>query len=115
MSKYIDADKIEKFANSLDPLSESRLMNALHIIATQIPTEDVAPVIHAHWEWNDDERGWIDWKDTAGDDRSGWRCSHCKELLVDMVGGQWDEIEEPPQLNYCPSCGAKMDEEKQDA
>ena len=100
MSKYIDADKIEKFANSLDPLSESRLMNALHIIATQIPTEDVAPVIHAHWVGLEYD-GYADGHPVY----DVFECSNCNE---------WHCGEEDTLTDYCPHCGARMDEEKQD-
>lgn len=55
------------------------------------PAEDVAPVIHARWfEINPkkDVEGWIEYD---------YKCSACDEI-------SWEEH------NYCPNCGAKMDE-----
>lgn len=59
------------------------------------------PVVHAHWE----ECNWIEYGGSGECIRcpkSGLRCSNCnnvfkKELL-------WKE-------NYCPNCGAQMDED----
>lgn len=41
-------------------------------------------------------------------DDYGWRCSHCKTPLADVVGGYWDDDSEKPSVNYCPYCGADM-------
>lgn len=51
------------------------------------PTEDAAPVVHAHWI----------------DTLYGWACSNCEE-----------EQEYTLYLGHCPHCGAKMDEEVDD-
>lgn len=42
-------------------------------------------------------------------DCCGWRCSHCKKPLEEVVGGYWDDETSIPTLNFCPNCGAKMD------
>lgn len=56
--------------------------------------EEVAPVVHAHWI----------------EDYGDYKCSHCSTEF-------WDEMvfivrtSEHEFPNYCPVCGAKMDEE----
>lgn len=55
----------------------------------RIPSSDAAPVIHAQW----------------GADGIAAVCSLCKSSIVIE---QYDA-----DLNYCPNCGAKMDEEGQ--
>lgn len=54
---------------------------------SMLPTADVAPVVHAHWER----------KAYFPDGTPAWVCSRC---------GRAEEEREP----YC-NCGAKMDEE----
>ena len=70
---------------------------------SKIPAADVAPVRRGEWE----ETDWVepDWNGfgTVRIQNGGLRCSRCanvfrKELL-------WKE-------NYCPNCGAKMEETK---
>lgn len=41
-------------------------------------------------------------------DNCGWRCSHCKKPLEEVVGGYWDDETSIPTLNFCPNCGADM-------
>ena len=59
--------------------------DALHVLDS-IPAADVAPVVHGHWE-DVSERKWV-----------YARCSSC-QTVHDV------------KSNYCPNCGAKMDEE----
>lgn len=63
-----------------------------HDEVMNIPPADVAPVIHAHWierierdDYSDYEEEWLE-------------CSNC----------QYTDSERPH--NFCPHCGAKMDE-----
>ena len=93
MARYIDADIIkqelleedEKIGEPKDLkelLKSSGIFHALiHIQLAE--TEDVAPVVHAHWI----------------DTLYGWACSNCEE-----------EQEYTLYLGHCPHCGAKMDE-----
>jgi hypothetical protein len=57
-----------------------------------VPSADVAPVRHGRWI----EQGLSPYEGTR-------RCSICESFY---------DIKE--QFNYCPNCGAKMDEEKDD-
>ena len=85
MARYADVNKLiwqvqnnDKYGTITKQVFISLLQNS--------ETEDVAPVVHAHW--------------TAEK-----KCSNCKEdALWDDRGGDW-------LTDYCPNCGAKMDEE----
>lgn len=59
----------------------------------EMPTVDAEPVRHGHW---------IDHYDNIWPEESTWECSLCHE---EQGRGMLD-------TNYCPNCGAKMDEEK---
>ena len=51
-------------------------------------------VVHGHW---------IERTDYAGD--TYYDCSACGESWTTIEGDPWDN-----GMNYCPQCGAKMDE-----
>ena len=61
--------------------------NDIYSAVENVPTADVAPVRHGHWEVIDAE------------EPRRYGCSECKRLSWHMD-------------NYCPNCGAKMDEEE---
>ena len=91
MARYIDADKmIYEIRHNLwdwscvDDIRTSLVLKQTITDIENQPSEDVAPVIHAHWI----------------DTLYGWKCSNCEE-------------EQEYTLNFkrCPNCGAKMDEE----
>lgn len=68
---------------------------------------DVQIVQYGHWEWFEE------WSPSTPEhprevEDCGWRCNNCKIALEDSVGGCWDNYTEPPDLKYCPECGAKM-------
>ena len=101
MARYIDAEKvIEKIVNtpSMLPyeydfdekvlsLLAQRQNEILDIVEMNVPTEDVVPVIHAHWIINP---------------KYSIVCN-CSNCGVAVRGGLGE--------NYCFNCGAKMDEE----
>lgn len=73
----------------------------------QIPAADVAPVRHGRWDNKAEHL-----PDPAGFDlipvRNVWRCSQCGYPVI-------NETEDPDRLfNYCPNCGAKMDQEREE-
>lgn len=59
-----------------------------------LPAEDVAPVAHGQWKYNTD------------DFTPAKRCSICGYNKPVIAG---EGIKQEPE-NYCPSCGAKMEE-----
>ena len=56
--------------------------------AETLPSEDVAPVVHGQWEWSHFGCGHA----------AAYRCTACNKTTE----GNWH--------NYCPNCGAKMDQ-----
>ena len=101
MARYVDVDKvIEVIVNTPSMVSSkydfdhdvlTALVDKEHetidLINNNVPIEDVAPVIHAHWI----ERR-----------RNYMVCSNCGKYK-----GDW----RTESFVYCPHCGAKMDEE----
>ena len=61
---------------------------------SDMPAVDVALVIHAHWIEQED-----------GNLDTYYTCSSCKEDFDLIAGTPCENL-----YNYCPSCGAKMDE-----
>ena len=99
MSRYIDSNELckrvfkdgkgfdYKNGNSQFILGVKSALEIIH----DMPTEDVAPIIHAHWI---DRNGNVVYPDSVR-----YECSNCK--------GHGYETD------YCPHCGARMDEEEE--
>lgn len=85
MARYIDADKCNSYF--FEHLDDQHMEIAM-IAINEMPTEDVAPVTHAHWIYCESD--------------DAWECSHCKMHSFQFVLFVRD--------GYCPACGAKMDE-----
>ena len=60
------------------------------------PTLDVKPTVHAHW---------IPYESETGEGSNTYKCSACGEIQM-LIDGTPKEN----GWNYCPHCGAKMDE-----
>lgn len=93
MARFIDSDKLicqvqnnDKYGTIIKQLFISLLQNS--------ETEDVAPVIHAHWERH--------FKRSGVYEDLWWYCSNCN--------GRTSEEYAPYWWSYCPYCSAKMDE-----
>lgn len=89
MARFIDSDKLiwqvqnnDKYGTITKQVFISLLQNS--------ETEDVVPVIHAHWRENEEF--------------PVYNCSNC----CDAVPWEWVDNY---MINCCPYCGAKMDEE----
>ena len=61
-----------------------------------MPAADVAPVVHGHWIEQED-----------GNLDTYYTCSSCKEDFDLIAGTPCENL-----YNYCPNCGAKMDEKE---
>lgn len=115
MAKYINADAliedlqydIELDARTLDDLdfadaNERELVqldkdikqNTISILE-QTPTADVRENVHAHWE------------KAYGDSRLMCSVCKCREIVPTIMG-------EPIVWGFCPNCGARMDERRDD-
>lgn len=81
--KYIEVNDLLKH------LPDEPYKGAIRRVLQQAPAADVAPVVHARWV----KRG------------CKWQCTHCK-VLMSIEGTPKENL-----LNYCPNCGATMDEE----
>ena len=89
MPRYIDADLILPEMESKFDMQELYLpANFQEFIVDEIPTADVAPVRHGYWVKE------------KRDVLIHWHCSACKECYY----------LDTPNTEYCPHCGAKMDE-----
>ena len=92
MGNYIDVDKFVKWIEKQKRLSKNYTIMMLQ----ETPTADVVEVKHGEW---------IEKEEMYGD--VYYTCSICNN--------DWTTIDGTPQenfMNYCPFCGAKMDERR---
>lgn len=86
MNEYVNRKDLRDALYDADAIA----MEGVKII-NQFPSADVAPVRHAHWIYHRDNLFPID---------STQECSYCHA----------EEYLTLDNDNYCPNCGAKMDE-----
>ena len=84
MTEYIERERAMQIAFT-SPFFSNALMEEIKVI----PAADVAPVIHAHWIRQDESF-------------TRFKCSNPECSAENFSGFE----------NYCPNCGAKMDEEE---
>lgn len=100
--RLIDADELAKKWTIASP--EPYNTDAVEVLDSirEAPTVDAVLVVHARWEWFDEETG----TPSTGYEREwGWRCSHCGEELPD----DYDDPDDSPTFRFCYNCGAMMD------
>ena len=89
MADYIERNKAKSYLafgiGTVVPASEA---------LDQVPAADVIPVIHGQWKW---------------DTQDIYCCTNCNEKV------HVKEVMGIPDWKYCPNCGAKMNEGKNDA
>ena len=81
--EYIEREKLN------DMLEDFCVNESFYDALQTIPTADVSPVRHGYWVKE------------KRDVLIHWHCSACKECFY----------LDKPNAEYCPHCGAKMDEE----
>lgn len=92
MAEYIDREaliaKFKRLKLGENSFVERVFADGVYAIIEQFPAADVAPVVHGRWIR-----------------KPHWcvSCSYCGKCTHDYEG----EVE---SYNYCPNCGAKMDE-----
>ena len=96
MNEYIERERLLRRFNIDDMMNVNGTLISLEDARNTIsnfPAADVAPVVHGKWLHTDYALHW-----TAKDE-----CSECTYHALDR-----DDLS---HYNYCPNCGAKMDEE----
>ena len=93
MARYIDADKAIILLGSIKDRESYRI--ALNAIS-KTPTEDVQEVKHGKWVFNPDDAEGI--------------CTSCNYKIY---GRLYQNTYLIVPYNFCPNCGAKMDNEKE--
>lgn len=79
-----------------------------HCFASAIAKRDRAIRENAQpqgeWMWDEE---WVEstTEHPAECSWSGWICSNCRQFPDE---GDWDEPDTPPKFNFCPNCGARM-------
>ena len=95
------ADYIDKQA-FLDYMKRTDRYFSVKFDIENFPTADVAPIVHGRWELEYETYGKM-------------RCSVCKkEALIEKAIDDVGVITNYVDSNYCPNCGAKMDEKEND-
>ena len=90
MARYIEVDALITYANN----QKDKTIDANDI--ARFPWADVRENIHAHWDKVEVRSG--EWWHT---------CSKCKAT--------WGSEDGELDFNYCPNCGAVIDERREDA
>ena len=85
-------DYLEKFSKHCSRPVGTNIIEAVERHVREMPTADVAPVVHARLEAH--EFGPID----------AYKCSNCGLITINR---------NIPLLRYCPHCGARMEGEEQ--
>ena len=87
MNKYISAEVVKVYMFEAYPLLQREyLINAIN----GMPAADVQEVKHGRWEYNNEAY-------VGSNPYGSYNCSICGENV-------------PHKTNYCPNCGARMDE-----
>lgn len=90
MAEYIDKGTAIAKLTALEVAEPNATMTSAKRMLADIPAADVAPVVHGRWAYHNDI--------------NFWQCSVCG-VNAPMLGNLMQL-----KTNYCPNCGAKMDE-----
>ena len=108
MTRYIDAKKLlNEVRNYCKTVycQPSKTEAELQSIIDRQPSADVQPVVHAHWDCIENVHSYEGTFD-------GYECSHCHKMFLDDMceNNGSDYVDAKNDFEYCPFCGAKMDE-----
>lgn len=97
MARYIDADALMEDLRIVKPITETEAVafRFAYCKLKDAPTADVRENVHAHWDRVEMKKG--EWWHT---------CSKCKAT--------WGSEDVEIDFNFCPNCGAVMDERGED-
>jgi hypothetical protein len=75
-----------------------QVKTALTIMISNAPTVDAKPVVHAHWVQRFEDGAWV--------------CSRCRSININIESDMKAAIYPRCYIgaNFCPECGAVMDE-----
>ena len=93
--RLIDADALRDRIREVYTVADDEESGMEQIVDEQ-PTVDAVPVVHAHW-------------DVFDECENAYECSKCHDAFILLEGN-------PEENNYqfCPNCGAKMDEKTEE-
>lgn len=90
MAEYIERAKADAYTVRLTELTDECIKKIAQAVVKEL--------IGGRWIKNED--------------RHGWHCSECKEDNLYAYSWSSESGKYEFQDNYCPNCGARMDEEK---
>lgn len=96
MSRYIDVEPLDVVGTKGVSKDYAEGMAYVLDLLDNLPIADVEPVRHGHWKVVNDG---------YGDKAYICECSECKDTV-------WVYTNADRKWNYCPNCGARMDEEE---
>ena len=98
MARYINADALKKSIREETLFLEWQNVLIGKVIDDQ-PTVDAVPIVHGRFEYGEDESGY-----------DGYYCSKCFGHVRWYGKASEQSITFIEKYNYCPFCGARMDE-----
>ena len=103
MADYIDRERLIKAIPKPKQDQSISLIGAvadMFCIINAAPKEDVAPVVHAEWIWDDNGMDW---------GLGAWLCDACFCRNANLPANKKINPYVWAGAKYCPHCGAKMD------
>lgn len=107
MADYIDREKAEKIIQSITivDVTSAAYAEAVLFIIRNIPSADVAPVVHGKWVYNKNATDW---------GIGGYVCSECQNKNNNLPCNRVKSVRMFSGAKYCPECGTKMDMEQEE-
>lgn len=108
MAEYVEKAAFREHLDSVPPFTKDGQRDPKYDFAKTVflselaayPSDDVAPVRHGYWVWDEDGMDW---------GIGSWRCSECHTRPETWWQGDRSSPYNKSGHYYCPNCGAKMD------